>query len=774
MKIWYTREARKWTEALPIGNGRLGGMVYGKQGTEIISMNEDTLWSGYPGYKGPVQKAGVWRQIRELAEKGNFAGAQTLFEDEIASPWSQSYLPLGDILLAVNRHTAADYQRSLDLDTAIASVSYSCEGVRYTREVFVSAVDNCMALRLAADRGGSVNFDLTLQSKLRCAVSVQGRFLSLDGIAPSNVMPSYVPNVPDPVVYSETDAEKGMRFTLMVLPIVEGGTLVFENNSIKVSGADSAVLLVNGETSFAGHDVHPHLNGKDEKALCRAVLEQAAEKTYDKLQKSHKADYSSFYSRVQLDLGENENAALPTDMRLKQFSSGKEDPALYALLFQYGRYLLIASSRPGTQATNLQGIWNNESRPPWSSNYTVNINTEMNYWPCFPCALEEMQLPLINFIKTRSVSGKTSAAEIYGAPGFAVHHNSDVWALTWPMGNSRRGTCEYAAWNLAGAWLCAHLFERYEYTLDRAFLAETAYPVMKEAALFCNALLSEDGSGHLWLCPSTSPENTFKVNGERFAMSGTTAMTMTIIRELFSNCVKAAAILGIDGDFASELEQKIPLLFPFQTGSKGQLLEWDREYEESEPHHRHVSHLYGLHPGNQISPEQTPALAAACKKSLELRGDDGTGWSLAWKVNLWARLGEGDRALAIMNKQLRLVDEDEPGYSGWGGTYPNMFCAHPPFQIDGNFGISAGFTEMLLQNIADGIHILPALPKLWNKGKVTGLRAKGRISVDISWDGETTDVTLYSPLSKAVRVRCRGKKWQTINIEAEKKCSLRF
>ena len=764
MKLWYKQAAQKWTEALPLGNGRFGAMVYGKQETEIISLNEDTLWSGYPRYKGPRNKAETWRRIRALAEGGNFTDAQTLFEDEIASPWTQAYLPLGDINLTLNHNDSVEYQRSLDLDTAVASVSYKSGGIHYTREIFTSAADNCMVVHLSADKSGSINCELSLQCKLRSAVSVNGKFLSLDGLAPTNIKPHYLQE-PDPVFYSEKDEEKGMRFTLMVLPVVNGGKCIFENNRIVISGADSVILLVNGETSFTKCYVNPFFHGKDEKTACRMVLEKAAAKTYNDLLKNHIDDYQRLYSRLTLDLGENENASLPTDVRLRQFSEQKNDPALYTLLFQFGRYLLIAGSRPGTRATNLQGIWNEESCPPWSSNYTVNINTQMNYWPCFPCALEETQLPLIDLIKEISVSGRETAAEIYGAPGIVAHHNVDIWATTWPMGNHKQGSCEYSAWNLSIAWFCAHLFERYEYTLDRNFLEETAYPIMKEAALFINSLLSEDENGHLWFCPSTSPENTFIIDGKRFNMARTATMSMAIIRELFSNCVKAANILGTDSEFADELQKKLPLLFPFQIGSQGQLLEWDREYEEADPRHRHISHLYGLHPGSQIRPDETPELAAACAKSLELRGDNGTGWSLAWKVNMWARLCHGNRALAILNNQLRLVEEGGANHSGGGGTYANMFCAHPPFQIDGNYGISAGFAEMLLQNTPRGIHLLPALPDSWLKGSVRGLRAKGRITVDITWDGGKVTASIYADASGTLGIRCRNGKEQVIRLE---------
>ncbi|MDR1025043.1 MAG: glycoside hydrolase family 95 protein, partial [Treponema sp.] len=751
MKLWYEQAAEQWTEALPLGNGRLGLMVFGKTEDEILPVNEDTLWSGYPADRGPKDKAGESRAIRDLVRQGRIGEAEELFEREIASPWSQSYLPLGDILIGFKHRDVKNYTRSLDLDRAVSGLSYEYEGARYSREYFISAPDNCIVMRFTADKPGRISFTLTMKSLLRSACSARDACLCLDGIAPSDVQPSYV-DAANPVVYSDKDEEKGMRFTMNVLPIAAGGSIALKDDSLSVNGADSVVILVNAETSFSGWNVQPWLKGRDEKGICAGVLKRAAGKSWDHLIEDHIVNYKKYYSRVDIDLGENGNAALPVDRRLRRFTEAKteekDDPALYSLLFQFGRYLLISASAPGTQAANLQGIWNSELRAPWSSNYTININTQMNYWPAFPCALEEMQLPLIDLIRDLAEAGKNTAREVYGAPGWVSHHNADIWRLTWPVGNHRKGCSVFANWNLSAGWLCEHLFERYEYTLDKKFLAETAYPIMKAAAEFYTALLTADEQGRLMLCPSTSPENSFTINGKQLATAGTSTMTMAIIRELLTNCVKAAGILGIDGDFAGGLSEILGKLFPFQIGSKGQLLEWDGEYEEVEPHHRHTSPLYGLHPGNQISGEKTPELFSACRKTLELRGDDGTGWSLAWKVNFWARLRDGDHALIILNNQLRLVDNRGTSYSGGGGTYPNLFDAHPPFQIDGNYGVTAGIAEMLLQNTGSGIAILPALPGAWKKGHCRGLRAKGRLAVDLYWNAGSTRAVLLSALDR--------------------------
>jgi alpha-L-fucosidase 2 len=773
MNLWYKQEAEQWTEALPLGNGRLGAMIFGKTGNEIIPVNEDTLWSGYPRENGPKNRVGEIRKIRDLAKEGRFAEAEELFEREISSPWSQSYLPLGDLLIGFDHQGVKNYARSLDLDRAVSTVKYEYEGVVYTREHFVSAPDNCIVIRLTADKSGSVGFTFTMKSRLRSACSVKDKRLCLEGIAPSDVLPSYV-DADNPIVYSDRDEEKGMRFVMNALPLISGGSFSFDGGSLVVRDADSAVILIDAETSFAGWNARPWIDGKDEKTACSRVLEAAAGKSYGRLLESHIADYGGYYRRVELDLGKNETADLPTDERLRRFFTEKNDPALYTLLFQFGRYLLISASRPGTQATNLQGIWNSELRAPWSSNYTININTQMNYWPAFPCALGEMQLPLIDFIRELSAAGKTTAKEIYGAPGWTSHHNSDLWRLSWPVGNHRKGCSVYANWNLSAGWLCEHLFERYEYTLDKQFLEETAYPIMKAAAEFYTALLIEDDKGRLMLCPSTSPENNFTIDGKRLATARTTAMTMAIIRELLTNCIDAAGILGVDEDFAAKLSGIREKLVPFQTGSKGQLLEWDGEYEEVDPHHRHTSLLYGLHPGNQISAEKTPDLFSAAKKTLELRGDDGTGWSLAWKVNFWARLGDGDHALIILNNQLRLVDEKGTNYSGGGGIYPNMFDAHPPFQIDGNYGVAAGIAEMLLQNAGEGICLLPALPGDWEKGRCTGLRAKGRLRVDIFWDKGKTRAVLISEIDRELSVSCRNGERRKVKLEAGKPAELNF
>lgn len=769
MNLWYEQPAKSWIEALPIGNGRLGAMVYGNPGEEIISLNEDSLWSGYPKDINPKNKEGYYHKAVELTKEKKYHQAQELIEKELTSGWGQSYMPLGDLVIDFKHEgDISGYCRKLDLETAVATVEYEVDENKYKREIFASAPDNLIVMRIKSDKSASINFSFGFKSQLKSKILVKNNCLILEGEAPSHVEPNYVQNCDNPVVYSDKDEERGMFFMGMAKVISSGGSVICADSNIQVKDADNAVILISAHTSFAGFDVQPYLNGREYEGLCLEELKLAYKKTYEELLSRHVADYKEYYDRVYLDLGENEVSSLPTDKRLYQFKEEENDPALYTLLFQYGRYLLISASREDTQPANLQGIWNNQLRPPWSSNYTININTQMNYWPTFSCSLGEMHQPLVQFIKDLSVTGSITAHEIYGARGFTAHHNADLWRLSSPVGNHGKGTSVFAFWNMSAAWLCRHLYDQYEYTLDKDFLREEAFPIMKSAAEFLLDIMVEDKDGYLIICPSTSPENSFIYNGETCNISETTTMTMTIAKELFKNCIKCCETLSSDHDFADELESVLKKFYPHKIGSKGQLLEWYEEYKEVDPHHRHISHLFGLHPGNEITIEETPDLAAACKKSLELRGDEGTGWSLGWKINQWARLFNGDRALKLLNRQLRVVRDTGFDYSSGGGTYINMFDAHPPFQIDGNFGATSGIAEMLIQSRENKIFILPALPSTWERGCIKGLRAKGRIKVDIAWDSVRVKITLLSDINQTVMIAVKGTQLSSIRLQAGK------
>lgn len=761
MELWYEKPASTWTEALPLGNGRLGAMLCGDPTEETVWLNEDTFWSGYPRQLDCEDKADVFQKIRELVFQNKAVEAQRLFEQELSFPPGESYEPLGTLHLCFgHKGDIHNYRRSLDLNEAAAHVDYQSCGISYHREMIVSHPHQVIAMRLTADKPGSISFSIRLDAPLRHQMKTEQGMLTMLVQAPSFVEPDYSHFLEEPVQYSEVPSEQGIRGFIMLRICNRGGSLTEQEYGLSLEKADSAVVFIAARTSFRRFDELPDTPTEVLRKQCLSDLNDADD--YANVRASHILDYCKYFNRMDFHLDGANCSELPTDRRLKEFNLMQTDMGLYPLLFQYGRYLMISGSRPGSQPMNLQGIWNHLVRPPWSSNYTLNINTQMNYWPALPCNLAEMQEPLLRLTKELSKSGGETAQKLYGAPGYVCHHNSDLWRFTWPVGNHVPGCTSYAFWNMPAAWLCGQLFEAYEYTLDEAYLNEI-YPAMKGAAEFLLALLVPDESGRLIISPATSPENSFWKEKNVCCLDETSTMTMSIARELFSNCIQACRILDRDPQFMESLQRTMDMLLPPKVGSRGQLLEWSREYKERDSQHRHLSHLYGAYPGCVINKEDSPDLMDACRRSLEERGDEGTGWSLAWKVCQWARQQEGNRALQVLNMQLRLVEESGIHMKG-GGSYANLFCAHPPFQIDGNFGVTAGMAEMLCQSRNGTLLLLPALPEQWEKGYIKGIRAKGRISVDLSWSPDYVEATLITDLTQDVRIRILGGEFMVVAL----------
>ncbi|KAJ4716204.1 Alpha-L-fucosidase 2 [Melia azedarach] len=758
LKITFRGPAKYFTDAIPIGNGRLGAMVWGGVASETLQLNEDTLWTGIPGNYTYPDAPKALSEVRRLVDIGEYAEATTSAVKLFGKP-ADVYQLLGDIKLEFGdshlKYAEETYRRELDLNSATALVTYSVGDVEFTREHFSSNSDQVIVTKISGSKSGSTSFTVSVDSKLDHRSYVNGNSqIIMEGSCPGKRIPPKV---------TANDDTKGIQFSAILdIKISDSRGMVYaiEDKKLKVEGADWAVILLVASSSFDGPFTKPSDSKKDPTFESMSTLQLIRNLPYSDLYTRHLDTYQNLFHRVSLQLSrspegimrdgssitdicskENDDA-VSTAERVKSFQTD-EDPSLVELLFQFGRYLLISCSRPGTQVANLQGIWNKDLEPKWDSAPHININLEMNYWPSLPCNLGECQGPLFDFLTSLSINGSKTAQVNYLARGWVAHHKTDIWAKS----SADRGEVVWALWPMGGAWLCTHLWEHYSYTMDKDFLQNKAYPLLEGCASFLLDWLIEGQDGYFETNPSTSPEHNFITpDGKLACVSYSSTMDMAIIREVFSAIISAAEVLGRSEDALVEKVQKAqPRLRPTKIAQDGSIMEWAQEFEDAQVHHRHLSHLFGLFPGHTITAEKTPGLCKAAEKTLHKRGEEGPGWSTTWKTALWARLLNSEHAYRMVKRLINLVDpEHEKAFEG--GLYSNLFAAHPPFQIDANFGFAAAIVEMLVQSTLNDLYLLPAVPRdKWPNGCVKGLRARGGVTVSICWkEGDLHEVGIWS------------------------------